>query len=74
MTVEKAVAINIRERLVRREMTQGQLAIATGMTPTALSARLRGEREFRLSELHAISEALGVRLSDLMPDEEAKQR
>lgn len=72
MTVEKAVAINIRERLVRREMTQGQLATAAGMTPTALSARLRGERELRLSELHAISEALGVRLADLMPDEEER--
>ena len=72
MTVEKAVAINIRERLVRRDMTQGQLATAAGMTPTALSARLRGEREFRLSELHAISEALGVRLADLMPDKEER--
>lgn len=66
MSIAKALSLNIRERLVRLEMTQGQLAAAVGMTPTALSARMRGEREFRLSEMAAIAEALEVELPDLV--------
>ena len=69
MTVAKALSLRIRERLVRLEMTQGRLAELIGMTPTALSARMRGEREFRLSEIATIADVLQVTLVELVGDD-----
>ncbi|WP_425481694.1 helix-turn-helix domain-containing protein [Kocuria coralli] len=66
MRRHKQLTLNIRERLVRREMSQRDLALAIHLAPTALSARLRGDREFRFCELEAIAEALGCSLRDLM--------
>lgn len=66
MTRSKCLSLNIRERLVRLEMSQRSLAEAVGLAPTALSARLRGDRDFRFSELAAIADVLGVPLKELV--------
>ncbi|MDN5702304.1 MAG: helix-turn-helix domain-containing protein [Micrococcales bacterium] len=55
-------------------MTQQELAAAAGMAPSALSARLRGTREFRISELEVIAGVLGVTLRDLLPATEEEPR
>jgi len=55
-------------------MTQQELAAAAGMAPSALSARLRGVREFRISEVEEIANVLGVSLLDLLPAEEKEMQ
>lgn len=66
MTRSKALSLNIRERLLRLDMSQRALAEAVGLAPTALSARLRGDRDFRFSELVAVADVLGVELKELV--------
>lgn len=75
MTTQKQLTLTIRSRLALRDMTQADLAEAIGMSRTALSARLRGLREFTFSELEAIASALDVSLHGLLPaDEKEAQR
>lgn len=75
MTKQKMLALTIRSRMALREMTQTQLAEQIEMGRTALSARLKGDRDFTYSELEAIADVLGISLRDLLPvDEKEMQR
>ena len=60
--VGQRVAVARRDR----GWTQEQLAEAVGIEPVTLSRWETGDRALSLSTLHAISEALGVGLGDLL--------
>jgi len=50
--------------------SQRELADAVGMRPSVLSRALAGERAFNMSEVVDIADYLGVRVEDLLFDEE----
>jgi transcriptional regulator with XRE-family HTH domain len=55
----------VRELRKRRELSQEELAHASGLHPTYLSGIERGVRNPTWRSLGRLSEALGVRLSEL---------
>lgn len=62
-----AMGDHIRQMLTDRGWSQEQLAKATGIHPSKLSARLRGVNEFLAGELLAIAAAFDVNLDELFP-------
>lgn len=50
--------------------SQRELADAVGMQPSVLSRALAGERAFNMSEIVDIADYLGVRVEELLFDEE----
>ncbi len=74
MTTREGLSLRIRQHILAKRMTQQELAAAAGMAPSALSARLRGVREFRISEVEEIANVLGVSLLDLLPAEEKEMQ
>lgn len=52
--------------LKERGMSQKELAKAAGLTPTAVSRYVNGEREPRALTVAALAEVLGVKPSDIM--------
>lgn len=61
-----AVADNIRAEIARRGKNQIHIAEVLGITRQAVSRRLRGDVEFRASEVTAIADYLGVPASVLL--------
>lgn len=51
---------------MRRDIKHGNLASAVGLRPSQLSERLAGKTPWRLGELWAACDALGVQLSTLI--------
>ena len=52
------VAGNIRARAARIGLNQSSLALALGVAQSAVSKKWRGERDWKLSELDEVAEAL----------------
>ena len=50
----------IRDELKEREMTQKQLATATGIKPSVLSETINGKRSVSLSVAMALEKAMGI--------------
>jgi len=48
-----------------RGLTQFDLAVRVGVTPTAVSAWERGQYEPRASQLRKLAEVLGVRMDEI---------
>jgi transcriptional regulator with XRE-family HTH domain len=61
------VAEEIRVLLARRKMSANQLAQLTGIKQSSLSRRMTGETAFDMDDLELIADALGVAVTDLMP-------
>jgi transcriptional regulator with XRE-family HTH domain len=61
------VAEEIRVLLARRKMSATQLANITGIKQSSLSRRMTGETAFDMDDLELIADALGVAVTDLMP-------
>jgi transcriptional regulator with XRE-family HTH domain len=61
------VAEEIRVLLARRKMSANQLAQVTGIKQSSLSRRMTGETAFDMDDLELIADALGVVVTDLMP-------
>jgi transcriptional regulator with XRE-family HTH domain len=61
------VAEEIRVLLARRKMSATQLAHITGIKQSSLSRRMTGETAFDMDDLERIADALGVAVTDLMP-------
>lgn len=72
MTTREGLSLKIRQQMLARNITQRDLARVIDLDPSGLSARLRGSRDFRVSELEAIAEALGMHLSELFTSEEER--
>lgn len=67
--MQSHVADNVRAELARSGKRQVDLAKFLGFTRQAVSKRLHGHVDFRVTELHAIAEYLGVPISALVNDE-----
>lgn len=65
--LQATVAGNLRAELARRDLTQQEIADQLGISSVQVSRRMRGEVDWRLSELEAVAELLGLGLRDLLP-------
>jgi hypothetical protein len=71
MKVRSDTEVGARVSGLLGERPQRELAEAVAMQPSALSRALAGERAFNMSELVDIADYLGVRVEDLLFDEQA---
>lgn len=55
-----AVTREVCAEIKRQDMTYGTLSTTTGMSVWSLSRRLNGHKDFTLSELSVIADALGI--------------
>jgi len=62
--------VGARISVLLGERPQRELAEAVDMQPSVLSRALAGERAFNMSELVDIADYLGVRVEDLLFDEQ----
>lgn len=62
----QAVAANVKALMATREVTQVQLALAMGISQSAVSKRLRGTVPFDIEDLDRLSAVFGVRVTDLV--------
>ena len=69
--IYKAVGASIAEHRGRRALTQDQLSEAAGLSQNHLARIERGMRRVSLAQLETLAKALGVTLSDLLPEREA---
>lgn len=61
----------IRAEMAARGVTQADLAATLNIPQSQVSARLRGAIDWRLSELYAVADRLGVTLADLIANKAA---
>lgn len=66
--LQATVAGNVRAELARRGLPQQKIAEQLGISSVQVSRRMRGEVDWRLSELEAVAELLGLRIGDLLPE------
>lgn len=66
-SVNALVGERVHQALWRRKITQTQFAPMLGVTQSALSRKMRGERAFGVDELLDISEYLDIPITDLLP-------
>ena len=66
MTIETAVAENIKKRLKEKKMTQNKLCKLSGVSRTCLSGYIRERNGARLSRIYFIAKALGCTVNDLL--------
>lgn len=66
-TPAEQAGLNIRVEMVRKSVTQAQLATALGMSQTSVSSRLRGKIAFDVNDLTKTAAFLGVAVTDLLP-------
>jgi len=59
-TPDHTVAKNIRAELARAGISQTAAARALGLADSSLSRRLNGRHSFRVSELYALADLIGV--------------
>ena len=71
--LDTVVGRNIHARMWDARITQTKAAPAIGVTQSALSKKLRGERPWTLDELYAAARVLGCTVDDLLPHEAAAQ-
>jgi hypothetical protein len=68
--VRSDTEVGARISVLLGERPQRELAEAVAMQPSVLSRALAGERAFNMSELVDIADYLGVRVEDLLFDEQ----
>ena len=67
------VGQRIRKQRLKKGMLQEELARKAGLSPSALSNFEQGRRRTSLDWLRKISKALGVPMSDLIPDSRVRK-
>ena len=68
----KSISQTIREHRLAREMSQEELASASGLHRTYLSDVERGLRNLSVFSLLAIAQSLGTTMSELIRDAEER--
>jgi transcriptional regulator with XRE-family HTH domain len=68
MPHNETIRRKVRAELAYWGISGRQLAGKVGMSQSAISARLSGQVEFRISELQAIADAVGVPLARFLPE------
>lgn len=64
------VAREVRAEMARQRVTHRQVADRLGLSQVQVSKRLRGQIEFRPSELDAVADFLGVPVTQFLPTPE----
>lgn len=64
----------VRAEMGRKRVSGTQLATLCGIPQSTLARRLNGEVEFRVDELKAVAEALGVNWSQFVLGEDGEQQ
>lgn len=59
-------AAHIKAIIDQSDLTQREVAAGIGMEPSALNVRLNGQREFRVSEVYALSRVLNTSIGTLL--------
>jgi predicted XRE-type DNA-binding protein len=59
-TAQQRIASNIRAEVARKRMTNAQIAELLGIEQTGVSRRMRGEVQWRATELVVLAEVLEV--------------
>lgn len=62
----RAIGAALREALRRRGIRQEGAAATLGLSQAAISRRLAGEVPWRIEELEALAELLGIPLAELL--------
>lgn len=70
-TLAQRVAAEVRAEMARQGKRNRELAPVLDVSEQAVSERMRGSLEFRLSELYAVARFLGVPISRFIPAEPA---
>lgn len=70
MKIRSDVEVGVRVTVLLGSRPQRELADAVGMQPSVLSRALSGERAFNMSEIVDIADYLGVRVEELLFDEQ----
>ena len=60
------VAANVRAELARRRITQTDVAQRLGVTRQNVAQRLNGSVDFRVGELIAVADMLGITIAELL--------
>lgn len=68
--MSKNIAYRIKEMLVQKNITQKQLSELTGITESAISHYIKGDRVPRGTNLIKIAKSLGITADDLLSDNE----
>lgn len=71
LSVASKVASEVRAEMARQGKRNRELAPVLEVSEQAVSERMRGSIEFRLSELYAVARFLGVPISRFIPAEPA---
>ena len=72
LTLERAVAAELRAWFARTELPQERAAEVVGMHPNTLSRKLNGHSNFSLAEVDAVATYLGTSAEVVIAD--ARQR
>lgn len=65
-TPDQALSATIRSYLAYRQAKQSDLAVALGISQPQVSARMRGEVRWTVSELYTVANFLGVTPGSLL--------
>lgn len=66
-TNREAFASEVRALMGRHRVSQARLAVALGMSQSALSRRLNGDQPFDIDDLFKIAEHFGTEVGALLP-------
>lgn len=65
--LQQAIAAEVRAEVARQKRSQAQIAECLGIHQTAVSKKLRGDRDFTLPELVLVAELLRVPVTNFLP-------
>lgn len=65
---QTTVAANVRAELARRRITQSEVAERLGVSRQNIAQRLNGSVDFRVGELLAIADLLGIPAANFLSD------
>lgn len=68
-SVTAAVAAEVRAEVARKQISQEKLAERVGCSRPYLQRRLTGTTPFDVAELALVAEALGVPMTQFLPEE-----
>ncbi|GIJ10769.1 helix-turn-helix domain-containing protein [Micromonospora andamanensis] len=66
-TIVNAISSEVRAELARQRRPQREIADRLGISIQQVSLRLRGEVEWRVSELIQVADLLGVPVAQFLP-------
>ncbi len=69
VNTENVIVNRIQDAMSKEERPAAWTAAKAGISPSTFARRMKGEREFKVSEIASVAKALGVAPCSLMPRE-----